>query len=153
VSRRVPTKGQSYADVNPGRFIAVQEDVLGYKRLIEDRWSELEVIFDQIDNVWSVIEHCRDGRERLVFNTKVLGEATLKRIAKAEDNVNFDVEIDEHNERLKEEQASRFKDQMGDFAQRFKFALEQDGYYDHEDVYGSRKSGVRNGRDVLRNRA
>jgi hypothetical protein len=121
----------------------VEDDVIGIKSRIEKMWPVLEVIYDQVDNEWVIIEHCRDGIERFVFSERVLGEHTIQRLQRADGNTEFLDQIDAHNEEVKKERDRQFNDEIGDFAQRFAHALKQDGFYNHEDIFGVSTRGSR----------
>jgi hypothetical protein len=141
--KRKPARpGLSYVDANRGRLITVDNDVLGIKAEIESRWPMLEVTFDTIDEVWCIIAH-DDTVDYLAINppTPYLDQRIIRRLERADKVLNptetgDDVlaEIDKFNAEVEREEERRFEDQIGDFGERFKHALKQDGVLDHCNV-------------------
>jgi hypothetical protein len=132
--------GVSYVDAFRG-LVTIEDDVLGVKRQIEERWPSLEVAFDKDRLVWMIIEH-GDTRHSLVFETSTLDGRVIERIEKADqqspNSIDFLDAMDKVNEEIERDRDRRFSDQIGDFGERFLHALKQDGVRDHEDVYGTR---------------
>ena len=119
-------------DANSGRLVTYGPDVLDVKQEIESRWDSLSVFFDTIDEIWVIVEHCKDGVDRLVFDTPVLSMETVERIQRAQSNTELDVDkllrqIDSHNEKLERDQERKFEDKIGDAAERLMHALRKDG--------------------------
>jgi hypothetical protein len=143
-------------DANRGRLITVSDDVLGIKSQIETRWPELEVVFDNLDEVWVVICHGPpEVGDYLAINppTPYLDERIIKRLERADNRAPGATdpleEIDKHNAAIERDQERRFEDQIGDFGERFLHALKKDGVRDHCNIESRRPrglSGNRNGR-------
>lgn len=146
--RQLARPGLSYVQANNGRLVTYSEDVLGIKRRIEDRWpDELSVVFDDVDEVWCVIEHCRDGVDRLVFDTPCLNESAYQRLERAFERTPDQMlaEIDRHNKAVEQEMDRKFEDRMGDAAERLWWALRKDGVTHYPKVFFNGRSGSEDG--------
>ena len=138
-------KGLSYLDANRNRLITMEDDVLHIRSTIESTWPELEVFFDTWEEIWVVVEHCRDGIDRLALKHAVLDHNLLRLIQEADSHTQgFDIErtVDDWNAKLEAEKDYQFRQMLGDFAERFHFALRKDGVFDHEEIYGTSNKKV-----------
>lgn len=145
--RRAPArKGLSYYDANRDRLVTIEDDVLGIKQEIESRWPEVvNVFFDTVDEVW-VLTQVNGPEESLLFTTKVLDGRVIERIKRAENSVNSEDPlkvIDAHNADVERDQERKFDDQLAEFAERFNHALRKDGFFDVENIYGTRNPRLR----------
>ena len=135
----VARNGLTYFDVNRHCLVEVSGEVLEIKRQIEERWpGVLDVHFDKERLKYVVSQRDRKGNWSLLFETDRLNHGTIERIHRAETQSATELlaEIDSHNEALEADQDRKFEDQIGDFGERFAFALKQDGVRDHEDIFG-----------------
>jgi hypothetical protein len=123
-------------------LVTVEDDVLGIKRQIVERWPSLDVILDKDRLVWMIIENCENGDQKLCFETKSLDHRVFDRIEAADQHspnaVDFFEAMQKHNDELERDRDRRFYEQIGDFGERFMHALKKDGVRDHEDIYGNR---------------
>jgi hypothetical protein len=120
----------SYVDANRGRVVSIGEDVMEVKRRIEERWPELEVYYDVDAESYIVIEHCKDGSDRLAIERPYLDERLYEACARADGDRNAEDPlkiVESWNDHIEREQDSRFSEIMGDAGQRLAFALHRDG--------------------------
>lgn len=145
---RTPAKpGLSIVDANPGRIITYQEDVLGVKREIEQRWAGLvSVFFDTDMEVWVIVEHCQDGTDRVAFTTGVLSQATIDKIHRCDQDSRSFVDpegayqqADREEEREKDWNLS---ERVGEVAERMYHALRRDGLIHRPQVHLSTEGPV-----------
>lgn len=128
--------------VEAGRFVSYGPDVLEKKREIEERWPELECVFDVVDEEWSILEHTKEHGTKLALGTtvKYLDDRVIRRLERADDHARPEVDlltaIDTHNALLDRENEKQLEDIAGDAAERLMHAFKKDGIYDHADIYG-----------------
>src|SRR3954454_10277414 len=112
-----PPKGLSYADANAGRVVTIEDDVLGIKREIEERWPELHVYIDKdkCPPTFIVAQDTGDG-ERLAFERPYLDRRLVETIEEADkfrlaggDPMDL---IEAHNAKVDKERQEAFDDQM-----------------------------------------
>src|SRR5689334_15940476 len=83
--RQLSKPGLSYFDANRGRLITYGPDVTEMKRRIEEEWpGQVSCFFDEYDEKWVIVEHCKDGSDSLMFTTEALSQATFDRIKRAD---------------------------------------------------------------------
>jgi hypothetical protein len=120
----------SYVDANRGRVVSIGQDVLDIKRRIEDRWPELEVFYDVDAESYIVVEHCRDGVDRLAIERPYLDERLYEACAMADqsrtDEDRLQV-VEAWNAGIEKERDDKFADIMGEAGQRLAHALHKDG--------------------------
>jgi hypothetical protein len=129
MKRKVPSPGLSYVDVNPGRLVTFQDDVLGYKSVIETRWPCLKVLWDNEAMEWIITQTDREGTESLVFATKILGEHTLERLGDA-DNSKSDpfADIEDWNAKMEKEQERRNAERIHEVGEKLAWAIRKDEF-------------------------
>lgn len=136
-----------------GRWVTYGPDVLNKKQEIEERWPELECVFDTVDEEWTILEHTREGTKLALGQTfKRLDDRVIRRLVRADDHANhgldLEAEIDRHNSMMEAAEDARFAEIAGDAAERLHFAFKKDGLYDHDDIHGPKPK-----RGSIRNRA
>lgn len=142
---RTPAKpGLSIADANPGRLITFQEDVLGVKREIEQRWAGLlSVFFDTDNEEWVIVEHCADGTDRCAFTTPALSQATLDKINKADQlsrsYVDPEASFQQADREEEREKDWALTEKIGEAAERLYHALRKDGLIHKPSVFFSNR--------------
>lgn len=127
--------------VDQGRWVTYGPDVLNKKHEIEERWPELECVFDTVDLEWSIIEHTPNGPKLALGNTfKRLDDRVIRRLERADDHATHGLdiiaEVDKFNALKEADEERRFSDIAGDAAERLHHAFRKDGLYDHDDIYG-----------------
>lgn len=131
--KRQPARpGLSYLDANRNRLITQTEDVLGIKREIESRWPDtLSVFFDNWDEVWVIVEHCRDGVDRHVLSTKSLGQWVLDKLNKVDAAAHVQPDLNRKFElediALEHQKDHALSEATGDGIERLFYALKKDG--------------------------
>lgn len=127
--RRVPTPGLSYVDANGGRLTSFQDDVLGYKTVIESRWPELKVLWDHENLEWVITQVDTEGSECLVFATKTLGEPTLERLGRA-DNCRSDPfsDIEDWNDAMDRAQEKYNTERLNEAGEKLAWAIRKDEF-------------------------
>lgn len=132
MSRRQQARvGLSYVDANHGRVVSIEQDVLDIQRQIMERWPELEVYFDKDQLEYIVIEHCKDGVDRLACARPYLDQRLLTDLENAdshragqEDPLDM---VDALNDEIERRRDQEFSDRIGDAGERLLFAMRQDG--------------------------
>jgi hypothetical protein len=129
MKRKVPAPGLSYVDVNRGRLVTFQDDVLGYKAVIEGRWPELQVIWDKENEEWVIIETDKEGAQSLVFATKALGEHTLERLGRADNSKSDPFEdVESWNARMEKAQEAHNADIIHAAGEKLAWAIRKDEF-------------------------
>jgi hypothetical protein len=76
------------------------------------------------DAPWIVVEHCRDGKTRLVFSVWKMDESVKARIYAADTTmVDIDTLITKENEKARERQKKQWEDKRGEAADIMKSAV------------------------------
>lgn len=116
-------------DVNRHRLTTFHSDVLGYKAVIEGRWPELQVVWDTDVERWLVIQTDKHNTQSLVFETAALGEHTLERLRRA-DNENSDAfdEVEGWNEKMEKEQERRNAERIHEVGEKLAWAIRKDEF-------------------------
>lgn len=138
---RIPAKpGLSIVDANQGRLLTYEQDVLDIKAEIERRWAGLlSVFFDNENEEWVIVEHCKDDTDRICFTTKMLSQATIDKIHKA-DQASRSFEDLESNMQREDRQRERdldhtLSERIGDATEKLYYALRKDGIIDRPMVF------------------
>lgn len=107
----------------------VERDVL---RIVEQirqydpnlRVQYLETAASLGDAPYRVVEHCKDGKDRIVFYCWTLDQRVLDRIYAA-DNNKLDVmgRIDSHNDKVRRNEQQRYEDRLGEAGDIMRTAL------------------------------
>jgi hypothetical protein len=133
MKKRQPSRqGLSYLDANTGRLVTEGPDILNIKQEIESRWNGvLSVFFDVEAEEWVVVEHCKDGTDRMVMTTRKLDSRAIDKLNRIDQakhpqgdlNHKYDVEdtLEEHR------REHRITEAVGEAAERLFFALRKDG--------------------------
>lgn len=134
--RRAPRAGMSYVDANLGRVVEVEDDVLGIKAQIQERWPSLRVYLDK-DNFsaghppWIVTEVCLDGVERLIGEYEALDGRLIRRLELADQYARDSVDpcdlIDKLNDEVEKKMEAELIDKMGENNERLLHAMRKDG--------------------------
>lgn len=133
---------QGLRTLQDGRWVEYGPDVLDKKAEIETRWPELKCIFDTIDQEWSIIEHCKDGQDRLALGQtfKCLDDRLIRRLERADEHSrsvsDLEESVDRFNAQKERDDERALENISGDAAERLMFALKKDGIMDHADIYG-----------------
>jgi hypothetical protein len=128
--------------IENGRFVSYGPDVLEMKRRIEERWPELECVFDQVDLEWTILEHTKEHGTKLALGQtfKARDDRVYRRLERADGYSPIATDpleaIDAYNAGIEREQDRKIEDICGDTAERLTFALKKDGFFDHENIYG-----------------
>lgn len=140
--RQLARPGLSYFDANLGRLVTESAEVLDMKAKIRERWPFLDVAHDTHDQVFTVVQTCEDGVQRCFMTRPYCDDRLLMDIAKADPtNRNYvdpEESVDKHNAQVERDQDREMEEIAGDFGERLIHALKQDGYMDHEDIYGAK---------------
>lgn len=118
----------------------MDDDVLGIKQKIMDTWPGwFDVYFDDHAETWVIVQHCKDGVDRLFAETTTLDERVIQRIQAADAAVRGQEDalalIDKHNEKLEAEMDKRFSDQMGEVGERLIHAFHKDGLINRPRIF------------------
>lgn len=123
--------GLSYVDANRGRVVSIESDVLEIGRRIHERWPELEAFWDKDNMEYVVVEHCKDGVDRMACARPYLDERLIRDLEAAdtsrrgqEDPVAM---VDALNEVVQKRHDQAFSDKLGEAGERLLFALKKDG--------------------------
>jgi len=130
--------GLSYVDANQGRLVTFEDDVLGVKKEILDRWSHvLDCVWDEVDMQFVIYEKCPDGDERLLFATDTLDRRVIERIHRAYESDPEDLlhEIDKQNAQLEKDKIFALSEKTGDAIERLQLAMHQDGITNRPKVF------------------
>lgn len=127
--RRQPSRpGLSYFDANSGRLITEGPDVLEVKAEIEARWPDvLSVFFDVEAEEWVIVEHCKDGTDRLVMTCKALNMRVVEKLDRIDQakhvqgDLNRKYELED--DMAEKEKDHKFSEAIGDSIERFEHAL------------------------------
>lgn len=124
------TRGLSYLDANRDCLVEFAQDVLDYKAEIIRRWPNLDVYWDKDRLVWVIVElNCKDGCDKLVFDTPSLGQHTIDRINRADQNIDASDPcdlVDAWNALREKEQEDKFENRLGEASERLLHALKKD---------------------------
>ena len=134
-------------EANPGRVVTIEDDVLGIKRRIEQRWPDLRVYIDK-DNIengypgFIVAEIRKDGEEELVGEYEWLDERLIQRLEQADQwRVGNDVVklMDALDAVAQREQDHKLSEAIGDATERMAHALVKDGVITKSKVFVSNR--------------
>lgn len=138
---RIPAKpGLSIVDANQGRLVTYEQDVLDIKAEIERRWAGLlSVFFDTENEEWVIVEHCKDGTDRIFTATPRLSQATIDKINRA-DQASRSFEDLEANMQREDAQHERdldhtLSESIGEASEKLYYALRKDGIIDRPAIY------------------
>lgn len=135
--RALAKKGLSYVDANRGRVVTIEDDVLGIKAQIEERWPNLYVVIDYDggangDPTFCVVERCADGVDRLGLERPYLDERLIRDLEAADTWRSGQEDpfalIEAHNAKMEAEEEARFADLIGDVGERLAHAFVKDGF-------------------------
>jgi len=138
--RQIAKPGLSIVDANEGRLVTYEKDVLDVKAEIERRWAGLlSVYFDTENEEWVIVEHCADQTDRLCFTTKWLGQNTIDKIHRADQNsrsyVDLEDEFQRYDAQRERDLDHSLSEEIGAASERLYFALRKDGIIDRPTVY------------------
>lgn len=124
-----------------GRWVSYGPDVLEKKREIEERWPELECVFDTVDLEWTILEKTDQGTKLALGQTfKALDDRVVRRLERADDHAPSPIDlieaVDSHNAMIDRDNERKLEEIAGDAAERLRHAFRKDGLYDHADIYG-----------------
>lgn len=131
--RRLAQPGLSYLDANAGRLVTIENDVLGIKREIEERWPELRVYIDkdQCPPRFVVTEMCKDNVERLILEREYLDQRLLDDLLAADSSRRGQEDpvaiVDAYNAQVEKRQEEELMSKLGEAHERLLFALKKDG--------------------------
>lgn len=111
--------------------VSVERGVSDVVDWIRDYDPNLDVLFldplkadSPFDAPWIVVEHCRDGKTRLLFSVWDMNESVKARIYSADTTmVDIDTLITRENEKAREKQAKKWEDERGEAADLMKAAV------------------------------
>lgn len=118
-------------EVNRGRVttFTFDRDVIEARRRIERDFPEIKVLWDQHTREHLIVEHCRDGTDRLVFATPRFHEDLIRaRLADA-DSLRTDPfeAVEKYNEAVEKDQERRIGEKIQEAGEKLAFAFAQDG--------------------------
>lgn len=141
--RKLARPGLSYFDANAGRMVTESAEVLDMKARIRSCWPNLDVAFDAVDGVFTVVQKCEDGMERCFMTRPYCDERLMMDIAKADPtNRNYvdpEKSVDDHNASVERQRDRELEDISGEFGERFVHALRKDGFMNHESITRRRR--------------
>jgi len=140
VHRKPAKQGLSYFDANRQRLVTIESDVLGIKQKIMETWPGwFDVFFDDWAECWVIVQHCKDGVDRLFYQTDTLDERVLDQIHAADSEVRGQEDalalIDKFNEKISAEQDRVFGEAIQDAGERLVHAFHKDGLINRPKVF------------------
>lgn len=139
MKRRPAGRGLSYYDANKNRLVTEGPDVLAIKAEIESRWSDISTFFDLDEDEWVIVEHCKDGTDRVAFTTTRLSQATIDKIARIDQaaHVQGDValKVEREADKAEADKDHALSEQMGEPLERLYHALRKDGVIHRPQVF------------------
>ena len=138
-----PAEGLSYYDVNIGRVVTEGPDVCGYKNRLRELDPTLNAYYDPVQEEW-IVTFWDDVKKQ---DTWILSDEDLarayERVCRARNDRpgaltgdELATKFEKEQEAVEEENMRNFREIAGDAAERLTHALEKDGFFDHEDIYG-----------------
>lgn len=130
--RNLAAPGLSYVDANAGRVgvYTFSAEVLAIKRQVEETWPELQVLWDHETREHLIIEHCRDGTDRLVLTTRNL-TGIMDRLMKADcarqGQEDPFVMLEKEEKELQAAMDKELSEKIQEAGERLAFAFAQDG--------------------------
>lgn len=102
--------------------VLIESDVLGIVEKIQSYDPNLRIQFldpalsdNPSDPPYRIIEHCRDGLDRIVFTVWELNDLVVERLRIADtQRLNVIADMDTNNERVRREAKRRYRDVMGE---------------------------------------
>lgn len=143
--RVVPVGGLTYFDANTGRLTTEGPDVTNVKARLRELDPNLNAHFDIVDEVWCItwFDH-KKNQDTLVLTCGDL-EQGWDAIQRARNDRPGALTGDQLATKLEKEQEaeedknmSQFRQIAGDASERLYHALQKDGFFDHEDIYGTK---------------
>lgn len=132
--RSMASPGVSYYDANHNRLVTVGSDVLDIQHKIHEEFPDLEVWLDtdQDPPTYIVVEHCKDGVDRLALERPYLDDRLLDDLRRADTHrkgqEDPDAMVDAYNAQVERDRAASFADAIGEAGERFLFAMRKDGF-------------------------
>lgn len=110
-----------------GRLVGIESDVLGVVQQIKEISKRLSVQFNDGGEYFRVIEHCDDGRERLVLTANELDQRIVERLRYiASDQYDYVAELERMDREADAKKVRDFQDQMGEVGERLFHATRKD---------------------------
>lgn len=130
--RTLAKPGLSIVDANQGRLVSYTEDVLDIKREIENQWAGLlSVFFDTENEEWVIVEHCKDGTDRVCFTTQFLSQQTIDKIRRIDQSLTGFVDpnkiFESEDRQCERELDYRLSQVVGEATEKFVHAMKKDG--------------------------
>jgi hypothetical protein len=127
--RRPASRGLSYFDANSRRLITEGPDVCEIKNEILARWPGwLTPFFDTWEEEWVIVEHCKDGTDRLALTTKELNRSILDRLMKMDqathDIGDVAIELEKQADKVDKDKEHEFSEKLGDGLERLEHSLQ-----------------------------
>lgn len=126
--------GQSLAEVNAGRLVTYQEDVLGIKSRIESEFrGAIKVFFDKDPSAlcWVITQTDINGTESILFTTRRLSESSIERVRRADQAAGrrtaFLEDIEREEKQIERDEDHAFGERIGPINEQLYFALRRDG--------------------------
>lgn len=143
MGRVIPVGGLTYFDANMGRIVTEGPDVCDYKARLRELDPTLSAYYDQMQEEWIVTF----WDEKMSQDTFVLSDPDLgiayERTCRAKNDRpgamtgdELATKFEKEQEAVEDENMQKFRNIAGDCAERLTHALQKDGFFDHENIYG-----------------
>jgi hypothetical protein len=141
--RITPVGGLTYLDANSGRLTTEGPDVCDIKARLRELDPGLSAAYDEVQEEWIITWwDPKRNQDTLILTCGDLAEG-WDAIQRARNDRPGALSGDQMTTKLEKEQDAdqekdldQFRETAGDAAERLMHALKQDGFYDHEDIYG-----------------
>jgi hypothetical protein len=141
--RIAPVGGLTYFDANMGRLVTEGPDVCDYKSRLREIDPTLNAYYDTEQQEWIVTcWNDKRNQEELVLTHPDLAKAYEMTLAARNDRPGaltaeqLASKLEKEQDAEHEKTAVKFRNIAGDAAERLTHALEKDGFFDHENIYG-----------------
>lgn len=142
--RIVPVGGLTYLDAN-GRLTTEGPDVCDIKSRLRELDPNLSAYYDEVQEEWIITWFdSKRNRDTLVLTCGDLAQGwdAIQRARNDRPGAltgdQMATKLEKEQEADQEKDMNAFRQIAGDAAERLAHALEKDGYFDHEDIYGVR---------------
>lgn len=142
--RVVPVGGLTYIDAN-GRLTTEGPDVCDIKSRLRELDPDLSAYYDEEQKEWIITWwDAKKNQDTLILTCGDLSEG-WEAIQKARNDRpgaltgdQMASKLEKEQEQDEEREMDKFRETSADAAERFIHALNKDGFYNHEDIYGPR---------------
>lgn len=109
-----------------GKRVVVDSDVLDIAKQIR-AIGPLDVVWNEYGEYYTIIEHCADGRERLVTTTTELDQRVVDRLMMiSHTDYDYKKEMDRMDKEADKAKDHRFNEEIGEHGEKLRHALRKD---------------------------